>query len=92
MATVAPVFCSAWSGKGANPTYFIDDKGEYGMTQFSFGVIDTPENLREIKKMFDNPKFKKISEALNMTSTQGSPVVPLTMFETFKKDFYKQFI
>lgn len=45
-----------WSNGGG--TYpIIDEKGEYGLTQFSYAIADDLDNLNHIKKALDNPYF-----------------------------------
>ena len=45
-----------WSnGLGTYP--IIDKSGEYGLTQFAYGIVDDVENLESIKKAMESTKF-----------------------------------
>jgi 16S rRNA G966 N2-methylase RsmD len=71
-------------GNGANPTVFMDVEGDYGMTQFAFGIVDTPENLIKIKKaygVFAIEEEKKLA---------GISVKTVTDTETEKQRLLKQ--
>jgi hypothetical protein len=79
-------------GNGANPTCFIDYNGEYGMTQFAYGIVDTVENLEKIKKVITSKDFQKINLATKYVATAGNPLVYPKIIRLFKKDFWKEFI
>jgi hypothetical protein len=79
-------------GNGANPTSFIDDDGNYGMTQFTFGIVDTPENLVKIKQVLESKEFFEITQSTKYVATEGNPLVYPKILRTFKKDFWKEFI
>lgn len=66
----------------------VDKNGEFGLTQFTYGLVENPENLDEIKKVFDGVEFKKI---LNMCCI-GKFSVNEKIFATFRKDFWKEFL
>ena len=52
-----------WSnGRISSIGSFIDKDGSYGLTQFSYAIIDSPENLSYIKKAFDNKDFRNLME------------------------------
>lgn len=63
-----------------------DYKGEYGMSQISFGIpIKSKKEGDEILKAIDSDAFKKI-----IASTKwGAFQTDYRMFKYFKKDFYK---
>ena len=79
-------------GNGANPTCFIDYNGEYGMTQFSYGIVDTVENLVKIKKVITSKDFQKVNLATKYVATAGNPLVYPKILKTFRKNFWKEFI
>jgi hypothetical protein len=66
----------------------IDTNGDYGLTQFSYAIVDDIENLNNIKKAFDSDKFRKIMEL----SAVGDMSINRKVIATFRKDFWKEFI
>jgi len=72
----------------------LDLKGEYGLTQFAYGIVDSKENLVKIQKVLDNPDFHK-----PLTSFIGRKdnclIVPngqnTKFLKEFRKDFWKDF-
>jgi hypothetical protein len=63
-----------------------DYKGEYGMSQISFGIpIKSKKEGDEILKAIDSDAFKKIIAATKWGAFQTD----YRMFKYFKKDFYK---
>ena len=79
-------------GNGANPTCFIDYDGEYGMTQFAYGIVDTVENLVKIKEVITSKDFQKVNLATKYVATAGNPLVYPKILKTFRKNFWKEFI
>jgi len=79
-------------GNGANPTCFIDYNGEYGMTQFAYGIVDTVENLVKIKEVITSKDFQKVNLATKYVATAGNPLVYPKILKTFRKNFWKEFI
>jgi hypothetical protein len=79
-------------GNGANPTCFIDYDGDYGMTQFAYGIVDTVENLEKIKDVISSDRFQKVNLATKYVATAGNPLVYPKILKTFRKDFWKEFI
>jgi hypothetical protein len=78
-------------GNGANPTYYIDREGKYGMTQFSFGVtgdIDTIEKSLVNKRNI----MDRITQATKFISTNGNPVLYPKILSIFKEDFFKKLL
>lgn len=76
-----------WSnGLGTYP--IIDENGEYGLTQFSYGIIDDKENLNNIKLSLENTIFIKLMEYVKFTNNKYNYKV----IALFKKDFWKEFI
>jgi hypothetical protein len=66
----------------------IDIDGEYGLCQFSSGIVDTVENLPLIKKAFDSKKFRNLMEYCSVSDMS----INYKILSTFKKDFWKEFI
>ena len=64
---------------------FIDYNGEYGLTEFVYGIVDKPENLILIKKAMDNPDFIKLVY-------NGNDKYDYKVISLFRKDFYKEFV
>uniref|UniRef100_A0A6C0H914 Helicase ATP-binding domain-containing protein n=1 Tax=viral metagenome TaxID=1070528 RepID=A0A6C0H914_9ZZZZ len=73
-------------GSGATG-FFIDEKGEYGMTQWCVGVVDKKENLQKIKNTFESDKFKEIIKAISVSKAE----INSKILKYFKKDFYTLF-
>ena len=67
---------------------FIDTNGEYGLCQFSSGIVDTPENLPLIKKAFDSIEFRNLMESCSV----GDMSVNHKILKLFRKDFWKEFV
>jgi hypothetical protein len=82
---VPKLICGSASS-GTN--YFIDVNGDYGITQFSFGIIDEPMNLNLIKKVMKSEIFQKIIKSI----PNNSNAVNYKVLKTFKKDFWKYFL
>jgi hypothetical protein len=79
-------------GNGVTSKCFIDYTGEYGMTQFSYGIVDTIENLEKIKKVLESEEFQKINLATKFVATAGNPLAYPRIISLFRKDFWKEFI
>jgi peptide methionine sulfoxide reductase MsrB len=79
-------------GNGANPTCFIDENGEYGMTQFAFAIVDSLENLIKIKEVLESEKFAKVTQSTKYVATAGNPLVYPKILKTFRKDFWREFV
>ena len=58
------------------------------MNQFSYGIIDEVDNLENIKKAFDSPKFRELMEACSVANMS----IDRKVIATFRKDFWKEFI
>jgi hypothetical protein len=76
-----------WSnGLGTYPV--IDENGEYGLTQFSYAIVDDKETLNNIKLALENTKFIKLMEYVKFTDNKYNHKV----IALFKKNFWKEFI
>ena len=77
-----------WSnGLGTYP--FIDKEGKYGLTQFSYAIVDTIKNLKNIEKAMNSKKFLKLMEygKIDQDHKYNYKIIKL-----FKKDFWKYFL
>lgn len=79
-------------GNGTNPTSFVDNDGQYGLTQFAFGIVDSAENLTLIQRAIKSDEFQKLNKATKYVATAGNPLVYPKILSLFKKDFWKEFI
>jgi hypothetical protein len=79
-----------WSESGGIATAgsVVDISGEYGLTQFAYAIVDTPENLPLIKKAFDSKEFRNICEAVSINRN----IIDYKTISTFRKDFWKEFV
>jgi hypothetical protein len=76
-------------GKASSGTnFYIDNTGEYGVTQYGFAIVDEPEILEKIKMALSSDKFKKLSQSL----PRFSQAVNHKVVAKFRKDFWKEFI
>lgn len=76
-----------WSnGLGTYP--ILDLNGEYGLTQFSYAIVDTPENLALIKKVMESECFIKLMNYVKFTNNKYH----YKILATFRKDFWKDFL
>lgn len=76
-----------WSNGKCSP--IVDEKGEYGLTQFAYAIADDVDKLNDIKKALDNPYFIKIMSycVFGKLDRYNYKIIAL-----LKKDFYKNFI
>lgn len=74
-------------GNGATDV-LVDDKGQYGLTQFAYAIVDEMENLENIKKALDNPRFVK--DVMGYRDGLGDKY-NRKIIATFRKDFWKDF-
>ena len=78
-----------WSnGRISSIGSYIDNTGQFGLTQFAYAIADSIENLPLIKKAFDTPKFRKLME----NCAVGQLTINYKVLSTFRKDFWKEFI
>ncbi len=78
-----------WSnGRIISVGSYIDRIGNYGLTQFSYAIVDDENNLDSIKKAFDSNKFRKLMES----SAVGDMSINRKVISLLKKDFWKEFI
>jgi hypothetical protein len=65
-----------------------DIKGEYGISQWGSGIVDVPENIPLIDRVFRNPKFVEIKKAIQVDSSNYN----IKIMRLFKKDFWRKFL
>ncbi len=78
-----------WSnGRISSIGSYVDSNGDFGLTQFSYAIVDEPKNLPLIKKAFDSIEFRNLMEACAV----GQLTVNYKVISLFRKDFWKEFI
>ena len=78
-----------WSnGRISSIGSYIDDKGEFGLTQYSYAIVDEVKNLPLIKKAFDSKEFRTLMEHCAVAQN----TINYKIISLFKKDFWKEFI
>ena len=75
-------------GRISSANYFIDSKGDYGLTEFSYGIVDSPKNLQHIYNAMRTAKFKNLMESCSMSMLQ----IDQHIMKLFRKDFWKEFV
>ena len=76
-----------WSnGVGTYP--IIDREGMYGLTQFSYAIVDKVEHLEFIKNAMNDPEFIDLMKCAKFTTNHK---YNYKIIKTFKKDFWKEF-
>ena len=76
------------TGRPISAGFFVDGKGEYGLTQFSAGIIDTLENLPTIYEALNGSKFRAFCSAISI----GKLEINAHIIKYFRKDFWKEFV
>lgn len=74
--------------KGAGCYPIVDLEGDYGLTQFTYAIADTKENLPKIEKALKSEKFLKVMKDLG----SGNDRYTREALSVLKKDFWKDFI
>jgi len=75
-----------WSnGRISSIGSYVDNKGEFGLTQFAYAIVDKPENLQKIKNIFDSKLFRNLMELCAV----GQLTINYKIISEFKKDFWK---
>lgn len=76
-----------WSN-GAATYPVIDEDGEYGLTQFAYGIAAEPEVLPKIKKALESEEFIELMSGCRFTEHRYSRKV----INILRKDFWKEFV
>ena len=80
--------------KGSTYT-LLDMDGEYGLTQFAYGIVDEKKNLPLIKQAIESEKFIKLIMSWvglsdnRSCDNRGKIITPLKLL---RKDFWKEFV
>jgi len=77
-----------WSNGVSSP--IIDLDGTYGVSDYSYAIIDKPENLEKIQIAMISKRFLSLMEVAEGPGQSG--VYKHRIITLFKKDFYKQFV
>jgi hypothetical protein len=76
-----------WSnGLGTYP--IIDEDGQYGLMEYSFGISDDISNLENIKLALQSKRFLELMGYVKYTNNKYDSKI----ISTFKKDFWKEFV
>jgi len=76
-----------WSnGVGTYP--IIDINGDYGLTEFSYAIVDKVDNLLHIKDALNHPDLIKLMTYVKFTNNKYN----YKIISLFKKDFWKYFV
>jgi hypothetical protein len=78
------------NGSATHP--IIDEFGEYGLTQFAYGIVDSVQNLPYIQKALLNPEFLKLISFSDGLTNAGRHLYNPKVIALFRKDFWKDFI
>jgi len=66
----------------------VDANGDYGLTEFAVGIVDSKENLPMIEKCINSAEFKKFAKNIVF----GDNNIQHRVLSLFRKDFWKEFI
>jgi hypothetical protein len=75
-------------GASSGSNFLIDENGTYGITQFSFGIVETPENLNNLKIALQSTRFQEIIKNI----PNNSQAINHKILSQFRKDFWRSFI
>lgn len=73
---------------GAAAQVIVDEKGEYGLTQFAYGIVDSVENLPKIKMALESERFVELCRSMRFTLDKYN----YHFIAALKKDFWKKFV
>ena len=76
-----------WSN-GVASSLVMDLEGQYGLTQFSYAITDSEENLHKIYQAMNSEKFINLMKFADGKQHKYKYKV----ISTFRKDFWKEFI
>jgi hypothetical protein len=76
-----------WSN-GVASSLVMDLEGQYGLTQFSYAITDSKENLHKIYQAMNSEKFINLMKFADGKQHKYKYKV----ISTFRKDFWKEFI
>jgi len=78
-----------FSNGAASRCTVLDETGKYGLTQFSSGIVDSPEKLKHIKTALESSDFRTL---LKEASCGGGHAYDYKIIKLLRKDFWKEFI
>ena len=76
-----------WSN-GAATQILIDEKGEYGMTEWAYAIADNKNVLPLLKKAMESVKFLQLCNGMRFTLDKYDA----KFISLFRKDFWKKFV
>ncbi|MFW6120841.1 MAG: Eco57I restriction-modification methylase domain-containing protein [Petrotogales bacterium] len=76
------------ASNGAGCQLLIDEKGEFGMTEWAWAIADSPGNLSLIKKAMESEKFQELCKYMRKSYDKYNR----DFIRRFRKDFWKDFI
>jgi hypothetical protein len=68
--------------------FLCDENGEYGISQWGSGIVDSVENLPLIERAFRNPRFQEIKRAIQLDSSSYN----IKVMRLFRNDFWRAFV
>ena len=71
--------------------FFVDYDGEYAMTQWCVGIVGDREYLDMVAEVFKNQKINGFADFMEATHFTDQ-IFNRRVFESFRKDFWKEFI
>ena len=77
-----------WSN-GAGTYPIIDEEGQYGLTEFAYGIVNEIDNLQKIKDAMNNKDFISLMKYLVFKENNK---YNYKIIKLFKKDFYNYVI
>jgi uncharacterized protein YdcH (DUF465 family) len=76
------------TGRPTSAGFLLDLNGDYGITQFCSAIIDSKENLIQMKKALDSMKFRDFCHSIHL----GKLEINTKIIKLFKKDFWREFL
>ena len=68
--------------------FLCDENGEYAISQWGSGIVDSVENLPLIERAFRNPRFQDIKRAIQLDSSSYN----IKVMRLFRNDFWRDFV
>lgn len=76
------------SGRYQSVGLLVDANGDFGLTQYARGIVDSPRNLPAIARALSSDEFVEFYKAFAMATTE----LDKDIIRCFRKDFWKEFI
>lgn len=73
---------------GGGTTVFFDENGNYGLTQFARGIVDSVENLEHVYNAMLTPRFMELMKKSSCSFNKYD----YKLIGLLRKDFWKQFV